>query len=356
MDMRWQDHWDQTRQRHIDWWAGDGGVVWVMAPADQPHADIPKPVPPPTLETQWLDPVYRARKAEYELSRTFFGGDAVAYFDAHIGPGNLATFLGSPMQFSPDTVWYEPCMDDLEAHPKLKFDPNHPSFRKQLAIIEQGLRIADNRFLVGMPDLIENIDTLASLRGCQQVLFDMLEQPAAVKRRLAEINQVYFDAFDAIYARIKDEHGGNAFSAFYIWGPGKTAKVQCDASAMFSPEMYAEFVIPSLRQQCAWLDYCIFHLDGTHCIHHLDHLLAIEDLHAVQWTPQAGIDPSGAARWYPLYRKILDGGKRAQALNVAARDVVPLLQAVGSKGMYIGAWAESESEARDVLAAAERYR
>ena len=44
----------------------------------------------------------------------------------------------------------------------LKFDANHPRFREQLAIIDEGLRVARGRFLVGMPDhypaTIANVD------------------------------------------------------------------------------------------------------------------------------------------------------------------------------------------------------
>ena len=43
--------------------------------------------------------------------------------------------------------------------------------------------------------------------------------------------------------------GGVVFGAFRIWGPGKTAKVQCDASAMFSPAMFEQFVVPALTEE-----------------------------------------------------------------------------------------------------------
>jgi hypothetical protein len=59
-----------------------------------------------------------------------------------------------------------------------------------------------------------------------------------VKDRLAEINQVYFIVFEQFYNLIKDDWNDNVFSVFAIWGPGKTAKVQCDVSAMISPKMF----------------------------------------------------------------------------------------------------------------------
>lgn len=356
MMLKWKPDWPQVRQRHIQWWKHQGLVLQVIAPADKPVEKLEPPVPPATLEQCWLDPVYRVKKAEYELAHAFLGGDNVPFLELHLGPGNLATFLGSEPGYMPDTIWFDPCMNDLESAPPLRFDASNRHFQSQLALLREGQRISDGRFLTAVPDLIENIDTLASLRGPQELMIDMIEQPDVVKRRLAEVNQVWFDAFDAIHPFVRDDLGGNAFSMFRIWGPGKTAKVQCDASAMISPEMFGEFVIPPLREQCQWLDWSMFHLDGTQCLQHLDQLLAIEALDAIQWTPQAGTEPNGSKAWHPVYRKILDGGKSVQAMIIDAKYVLPLLDAVGGRGMFIIALADNEREAGELLAAAERHR
>lgn len=355
-DILWKENWERTRERLTDWWERRGLVLCVLAPKDEPQEDLPEPEEPADIERAWLDPTYRARKAEFDLARTFFGGEAFPYFDTHIGPGNLALFLGSEPRFMQDTVWYEPCIDDPDRAPALRFDPQNTHFREQMAIVAEGLRISRGRFLVGMPDLIENVDTLASLRGAQALMLDIRLRPDFVKEKVGEINRAFFAAFDAIYQAIKDPWGGNAFSAFRVWGPGKTAKVQCDASAMLSPEMFAEFVVPALTEQCRWLGYAMFHLDGTQCMVHLDHLLAIEALQAIEWTPQAGMPSGGDPAWFDLYRKILTGGKSVQAVGVEPKDVIPLLDAVGSQGMFIITSAESETEARALVEQAERYR
>jgi hypothetical protein len=356
MTLSWKEDWDTARARLVAWWQRKGLALCITAPRDKPWEDIAEPQKPDDLERVWTDPVYRARQAEYELAHTYFGGEAFPYFDTQIGPGNLATFLGSGPTFAPDTVWYNPCITDPEGHPPLKFDPANIWFRRQMAMIEEGLRISCGRFLVGVPDLIENIDILASLRGAQTLMMDMKVRPGFVKERLAEINQAFFAAFDAIYERVKTPWGGNAFSAFRIWGPGKTAKVQCDASAMFSPKMFAEFVVPPLTEQCRWLDYSLYHLDGTQCIVHLDHLLAIEELDAVEWTPQVSLPQGGDPMWYGLYRRILRAGKGVQAVGVKPEEVIPLLDAVGPDGLFIITAARSEAEARRLEDKIERYR
>lgn len=366
----WKEDWDRVRARHIAWWRREGLVLSVRAPASSRHSgggaspaptstaglDMDAARGPEDLEAIYTDPVRRARIAEAALANTYFGGEAFPYFDTHIGPGSLALMLGSEPGFAVDTVWYKPCITDPDHHPPLRFDPENPWFLKQKALLEEGMRVSQGRFLVGIPDLIENIDTLASLRDTQTLMMDMIERPDFVKQRVAEINQVYFAVFDRYFEIVKDPWGGNAFSAFAIWGPGKTAKVQCDASAMFSPKMFAEFVAPALTEQCEWLDYSLYHLDGTHCIPHLDVLLEIDALDAIEWTPQAGLPGGGDPMWFGLYRRILDAGKSVQAVGVLPNEVIPLLDAVGAKGLFVMVSAETESEARRLVEAVEAYR
>ncbi len=345
----WKEDWDLARQRLTQWWRHEGLALCITAPKDEPWADLPEPEPAATDEQRWLDPLWRVRSAEYRMSRTFYGGAAFPYLDSEIGPGSLGAFIGSEPGFAPDTVWYRPCIEDPDTHPELRFAPQNRWFQAHLALIDEGLKAADGRYLVGIPDLIENVDTLAQLRGPQTLMEDMLENPEFVERRVAEINRAYFQAFDALFERVRDPWGGNAFAAFCIWGPGKTAKVQCDASAMFSPAMFARFVSPALAKQCAWLDYSMYHLDGTQCFVHLDNLLAIDSLDAIEWTPQAGIENGGSPRWYDLYRRIKAGGKSVQAIGVEYDEVEPLIDAVGPEGLFIMTTAESEAKARRLL-------
>ena len=58
-------------------------------------------------------------------------------------------------------------------------------------------------------------------------------------------------------------------------------KIQCDASTMFSAEMFRKFVAPFLREQCAYLDHSMYHLGGSEEFRHFDTLLEIEEPDAI---------------------------------------------------------------------------
>jgi hypothetical protein len=92
-------------------------------------------------------------------------------------------------------------------------------------------------------------------------------------------------------------------------------------------------------------------------MHHLDALLNIDELDAIEWTPQSGIEGGGHERWYPMYKKILDAGKCVQAIGVLPEQVKPLLDACGAPGLFILMWgAASESQARRLADLVDTYR
>ena len=337
----WKQNWEATQERFRKWWNREGVMIGMWgAPQTTTclHADVPQPTVPESLTDRWCDAGYRANANHARLARSTFPEDVLPLADTDLGPGSLALLLGSEPEFSEDTVWFHPGVQpgqNPEALPSLKFDPSTPWWKKTEEIITKCVAQAAGDYLVGCPDLVENLDTLASLCTPETVCMSLIERPDWVLQKIEEINEVWFEAYDRIYELIKQPDGSAAFGAFYLWAPGKVAKVQCDCSAMISPTMFRQFVVPSLKKQCERLDYSLYHLDGTQAMRHLDALLEIEPLDAIEWTPQAGIEPGGHPRWYELYQKILAAGKSVQVVNVEQNEIDPLLDAVGNEGVYI---------------------
>jgi hypothetical protein len=334
--LSWKPNWPETQAAFTRWWNRDGMLIYLTANSPAPRKPELAPDHPSDITTTWLDPVYRRKQAEHDLSRTHFLAEAIPIFDTQIGPGSLSTFLGARPEFAVDTVWYWPCIKDPDRYGPIRFSAeNNPWLDAHLALVDEGIKHTNGRYLVSIPDMIENLDTLASLRGDSLLLFDMIERPAWVIEKISEINQAYFAAFDLIFDRVKDEQGGCVFSAFRVWGPGKTAKIQCDISATISAKMFRKFVQPGLQEQVRWLDFSIYHLDGTTCFQHIDPLLEIDGLNAIEWTPQAGKPGGGSPEWFDLYRRIKAGGKSVQCIGVEDEEVIPLLDAIGPDGVYI---------------------
>lgn len=357
----WKSNWLQSKSRFVQWWNHDGLLVGMWGASETAaciHEQVAEPVRPATLTERWTDPAFRAAQNHHRLSRSTFPLDVLPIASPDLGPGILATYLGSEPDFAESTVWFRPRFApgvepaDL---PPLTFDPANPWWRTTEAILRAAVAASRGKYFVGCPDLLENMDVLSSLCDPEALCTDLLERPDWIVQRIAEINGVWFEAYQRIYDLIKLEDGSSCYDAFYLWGPGKVAKVQCDSSAMFSPRMFRQFVVPALTRQCAWLDHSLYHLDGTQAVQHLDALLEIEPLDAIEWTPQAGIETGGHPRWHGMYRRILAAGKSVQVVNVELDEVQPLLDAIGGKGVYLMIQFKDDREAERAAKLVEPY-
>ena len=269
MTIAWKENWNETMRHFIDWWNREGLVLSfsnsfaIEGPARE---TLMAPGDPASPRDAYVHPAQRARRNHFRLANAAFPADRLPVSGTEIGPGSLGLFLGCEPGFSEETVWFKPCWKDVaapESLPPITFNPTNAWWRLTEETIRACVAQAKGNYLVGCPDLVENIDILAALRDPQALLFDMIERPDWVEQKVAEINQAFFEAYQRIYDMIRLADGSSCFGPFQIWGTGKTVKVQCDASAMFSPEMFEQFVVPSLTAQCAWLDNSLYHLDGT---------------------------------------------------------------------------------------------
>lgn len=267
-------------------------------------------------ELRWTDMEDKYQNAEriveryrYFCDTHYFLGESFPNLNIDFGPGSLAAYLGSEIGFKEDTVWFNKCLDTWEGVPKLTFDPENKWFKKHIQLAKDCRELAGNDFYVDMPDLMENIDVLASLRGAQDVLFDLLDEGEMVGERIQEVTDLYYEYYDRFYDIIKDEEGGNAYTVFQIWGPGKTVKLQCDFSAMMSPEDFRQYIQPSLRTQSEKADHVLYHLDGPAAIKHMDALMEIDGIDALQWT-SGDAGPDGTLPdWDVIYDKAIAAGK-----------------------------------------------
>ncbi|MDP6153345.1 MAG: hypothetical protein QF785_08210 [Phycisphaeraceae bacterium] len=355
--MQWKDDWAEARSNLARWWRCDGLALSLTAPRMTPIDSVPAPSRPVNAVSRWTDAKWRAMAEEYRMATTRYYAEAYPVFETQIGPGSLGVMLGATPHFDDRTVWYEPCIDDPETFPAICLNTvNNTGWDMHMAIIDEALRRADGRYLVNVPDLIENLDTLAAMRGSEQLLYDLVDRPGWVHRRLAEITEAYAQAYNLIYEKVRDPDGGSAFAAFGIWGPGKTAKVQCDFSCMIGPAMFQEFFIPYVRRQCDRLDFVLYHLDGPGAVQHLDALLGVESITAIQWTPGAAAPTGGHRCWYPMYRHIRAAGKGVWVSLEHGSQVDPLIDAIGPEGLFIRYIADDEASAQQIVETVQSYR
>lgn len=354
--LTWKKNWQEARQRILDWWDGKGFIVGsgLGVRLTRPYADLPTPEPASSLEQQWVDVPWRIQQSRRLAAWSGYPLETVPVVEPVLGPGSLALYLGCKPTWQERTVWFHPCISDPDACPPIRLNTANPWWQKQIQLVRGMIETAQGDYLVDMPDMIENWDVLASMRGSQELLMDMVERPGWVKERIDQITDAYFNAFDSIYALLRPQDG--VCNHLRTWFPGKVAKIQCDGSAMFSPAMFREFVIPALVRQCEWLDRSLYHLDGSQSLCHLEALLEIDSLDAIEWTPDPKAPSAGSPYWYDLYRLVLRSGKRLQVLGAAPEEIPSLIDALGCDGIYFLSWFTTESESEQYERVVEKLR
>jgi hypothetical protein len=80
-----------------------------------------------------------------------------------------------------------------------------------------------------------------------------------------------------------------------------------DFSIMISTTMFEDIFLPGLIRECQFLDRSIYHLDGPGALRHLDCILSIPELDALQYVP--GAINEGCHKWVEVYHKAQSAGK-----------------------------------------------
>ena len=351
----WKTNLEETKQRYINWWNHKGIILnmWEhFQEGVKPHADVPMPPAPRDLNQKWFDPEWRAEYLDWYVAHSSLMADILPVANTQLGPGSLAAILGGVFEGGEDTIWIHP---DPNYKDDIVFDPNHPNYLLHKALLKACKEKAQGHYYVGMPDLMEGLDVLAAIKGTDKVLLDTVMQPELLEHQMQQINDIYFRVFDELYDIIR-EGDEMAFCYFSSWAPGKMSKLQSDISTMISVDDYRRFVQPFIREQCQKIDYTLYHLDGVGAMRHLDALLEIEELNAIQWTPGVGEPQGGSPKWYDLYKKILAHGKSVMACWVTLDELRPLLDNIGGDGVHLEMDFHNEREVEQAMRIIEKYQ
>lgn len=102
---------------------------------------------------------------------------------------------------------------------------------------------------------------------------------------------------------------------------------------MLSPELFEEFCLPYLLEEVKLAPYNIFHLDGPGVARHLDVLLKIDEIQAIQWVQGLGND-APIMQWVPLIKKIQQAGKSV-VVGLKKEELKEFMSEVSPKGIYL---------------------
>ena len=326
-----KDQWEQISEIYTKWWNKtlDRPIIKGVMKKDI-NADIPVPSQANCHDFS-ISPEEIINRIDADLKNKEFLGDAfpMANFD-WFGPGIVAAFCGAKLNNTSGLVWFEPPCDIPISDLHIEFDPKNKWFNRIKDIYGAGIKKWNGQVLMCMPDIGGVIDILASFRGTDNLLIELYDEPDEVKRLVKEIHDVwihvyneYNDILQPVNPGYSDWNGINSKDPSCV--------LQSDFSFMISPQMFKEFIIDELRMETEKIQNTIYHMDGIGEIPHLDQILSLEKLDAVQWQQGEGAPP--AREWLDIFRRIRESGKNMQVIGYY-EDLFAVAEAVGPKGLY----------------------
>jgi hypothetical protein len=117
--------------------------------------------------------------------------------------------------------------------------------------------------------------------------------------------------------------------------------------------MFDEFFLPGLIEECRHLEASIYHLDGPAALRHLNSLLEIPELNAIQWVYGAG--NGRASDWIPVYQRCQQAGKGIQ-IFLEPDEVPVMMEHLRPEGVWMSVSVSDRREAEEVLRQVSLWR
>ncbi|MCX6877388.1 MAG: hypothetical protein NTW21_26800 [Verrucomicrobia bacterium] len=355
MELQGKTDFDRAMQRIDAWFAHDmldrPPVRFAEHNADFAGTHLLAGRTWPDLRTRWFDAEFQVDYFIESIRGRTFHGETFPVFWPNLGPNVYAAFHGAELDFGEVTSWVRHCVHEPADMGNLKFSRDNVYFRKIGELTRVALQQCTGRFMVGYTDLHGSLDCAADWRNPQQLCLDLADDPALVHQLVNLANENFRPVFDHYDAVLK-AHGQMSVTWMGIPARGKMHVSSCDFTNMVSPQVFDEFYLPTLLAEVQHMTHNVFHLDGKGMLRHLDRILAIPEIQAIQWVHGVGED-APILQWLPVIRKIQAAGKGV-IVDLQLHELEPFIAAMKPDGLYL-CLAAPEATQPDILKRLQRW-
>lgn len=300
-----------------------------------------------SMRDKWFDVEYQVENFINSLEHRSFLGETFPIFWPNLGPSVYAAFYGTELEFGEVTSWEsEEIINEWNDLDDLKLDYNNVYFKKLEELTNYALEKCENKFMVGYSDFHSGFDCLAAWRGQQKLLLDLYDNPSKVKEGLELTYQDFQTIYDYFDKMLKNK---NQLSVNWLGIPsfGKLHVPSSDFSAMISNDQFEKFKLPFLKKEVKEMDHNIFHLDGKDVARHLDMILEIPEIQAIQWVQGMGVDKP-ILQWVPLIKKIQDAGKSV-IVDLEIEELDSFMNQVNKNGIFLCIDCNKINKQKDII-------
>jgi len=281
----------------------------------------------------WFDTERVVNSFTKSSANKIFLAETFPVFWPNLGPDVYASFYGCDLTFDEITSWSHPCIETLQDISVVHCAPEGSEYYKKLTQLTQcALENCDGRYIVGYPDFHPGVDCVAAWRGPENLCFDLMENPDIVGRLVTLASKDFIAIYDHFDSLLK-QYGQPSTNWMGIPAAGKFHVPSCDFATMMSPQQFRHFALPVIQKEIAHATHNVFHLDGKGVARHLNDILELPEISAIQWVQGAG-DDEPIMQWIPLIKEIRNAGKNV-VLGIKEHELDEFIDEIPPEGIFL---------------------
>ena len=270
-------------RRHEAWWAGemiDRPLILAQANA-LPRRPITKRLDLLEEPEAWL----AAKLADMQQIHRV--GDVPPSIRVDFGPVSLGALFGAPVEFGADTTWTHSFIDDgWSNEPDWAVRDDNHWWQRMRELLALTARDAAGRYIVCTPSAGGSADVLLNLRGAGPCISTCASNRHASCERYGPYYPAWHRVFSTIYSTIV-AGGAGLIHWIGLWSDVPYMVNECDFNFMIGPKEFDALFLPDIARQSATVGRAVFHLDGPGATRHIDSLLSLPSMTAIQFVAGA---------------------------------------------------------------------
>jgi hypothetical protein len=206
---------------------------------------------------------------DYYAERAGVSDDSVpSVYLSELDQAIYGALVGGKVQFmcNTETGWIssmvEPILHDWADFEGLRFDPEHPWFRRYLAQLDLFVERARGKFGVSHFILINGLNFVFELVGATRTYLALIEAPELVERALDLSYEVNLAVQEAFFAHAPRLEGGTC-SNMLQWAPGRIISDSVDPFHMTGVDYFERWGRPVLERMWRHFDGAGLHIHGN---------------------------------------------------------------------------------------------
>jgi hypothetical protein len=258
----------------------------------------------------------------------------------------LAGTVGCRVRILPKNALGEEQRLSWDEAMRIRIDDGNPWFRKYLEFAAALVEASAGEFPVSHTPENGPTDLHAALRGHAESILDLVDEPERSADLLAHCAGLFLDFTRKLWSRLPLFCGGYFDAQYSLWAPGPIARMQEDATAVFSPALYRKFVQPVDRMIASVFPSSFMHLHST-SMFLLDDILEVEEIRCFEVNNDVCGPP--VADMVPHFRKI-QSARRPLLIrgSFTPEEMRLLMDSLDPCGLFLNIMVSSENEI-DVL-------